>query len=236
VSTPQRDPEAVRRMFSGIAPRYDRGNTLMTLGLDGLWRSRVVAQCGLRPGDRAVDLACGTAEIALRLKRRVGPGGAVCAVDFSAPMLEVARRKAAHRGLSLDLIQADILRLPLPDGGFDAATIGFGVRNVSDPPACLGELARVVRPGGRVVILETGQPAAAAARWLLAGPGRWWMRLTGGLGSGDVAGYDYLHRTTLNFPSGEQFTALMRASGAYSAVRAWPQLLGAVWIYSGVVA
>ncbi|MGZ4326350.1 MAG: ubiquinone/menaquinone biosynthesis methyltransferase, partial [Solirubrobacteraceae bacterium] len=152
----------VRAMFDRIAGLYDRMNTVMTAGLHHQWRRRAADMAALSPGGRALDVATGTGDLALELAERVGPGGEVVATDFSERMLELARAKAserAHNGGSRVVIQpANALELPFADGEFDAATVGFGARNFSDLEQGLREMARVVQPGGTVVVLEITTP------------------------------------------------------------------------------
>src|SRR3954469_19054601 len=144
-------PDAIRSMFDRIAPVYDVMNRVMTAGLDVRWR-RFTAEAAVQPGDRVLDAACGTGDLAIAdLKRGATK---VTGLDFSERMLERARRKDAR----IEWVQGDLLALPFADATFDAATVGFGVRNVADLAASLRELRRVLRPGGRVVILEIAHP------------------------------------------------------------------------------
>src|SRR4051794_659098 len=140
----------VQAMFDRIAGVYDLMNSVMTAGLHHRWRARAADMAGLRPGDRALDVATGTGDLAVELAHRVGSTGEVIGSDFSEKMLELARAKAP--GLTFE--QGNALALPYDDDEFDAATVGFGARNFSDLPKGISEMARVVRPGGRVVILE----------------------------------------------------------------------------------
>jgi demethylmenaquinone methyltransferase/2-methoxy-6-polyprenyl-1,4-benzoquinol methylase len=147
--------EGVRSMFDRIAPVYDAMNRLMTAGLDQRWRQATVAAV-VRPADRVLDACCGTGDLAIAAARA---GGKVTGVDFSRPMLERARRKAP----GIEWVEADALALPFPDGSFDAATVGFGVRNLVDLPGGLRELRRVLSPGGRIAILEITRPQGLLA-------------------------------------------------------------------------
>src|SRR6476619_3944626 len=149
----------VNRMFDRVAGRYDALNSLMTAGLHHRWRERAADQARLGPGEAALDVCCGTGDLALELSRRVAPGGHVVGCDFSEPMLDLAREKAAER--SVDGVRfewADALELPYDGERFDAVTVGFGVRNLADLDRGLREMARVLKPGGRAVILEITQP------------------------------------------------------------------------------
>src|SRR4051812_40114160 len=144
----------VRAMFDRIARVYDLMNSVMRAGMHHRWRERAADLAGVGPGDRALDVAAGTGDLAIELARRVGPTGSVVGSDFSEPMLERARRKSA----TVTWEQANALDLPYPDDGFDATTVGFGARNFSDLDRGLAEMTRVVRPGGRVVVLEMTTP------------------------------------------------------------------------------
>ncbi len=147
----------VREMFDRIAGVYDLMNTAMTAGLHRRWRERAAAEAGVAAGDRVLDVATGTGDLALELARRVAPGGEVVGADFSEAMLERARAKAG--GAAVRFEWADAMALPYPDGAFAAATVGFGARNFEDLGRGLAEMTRVVRPGGRVVVLEITTPA-----------------------------------------------------------------------------
>ncbi len=211
----ERKAAYVEAMFTRIAPVYDRLNTIMTAGLHYRWRRAAVALCHLRPGGRALDVATGTADFAIELARAVGPEGHVAALDFSSGMLTIASRKLAARGLlgRISLQRGDALRLPYQDATFDAATIGFGGRNVTDLLQLFAEMRRVVRPGGRVVFLELSLPALPGFRQLY----RWGFctlaPLLGALFAGDRCAYTYLPHSLLHFPSIEEIAELMRRAG-----------------------
>src|SRR5450631_915889 len=157
--TPGRLPAPeIRAMFDRIAPRYDLLNRVMTAGLDRQWREAAAAAADVAAGERAIDVCTGTGDLAFALQRRVTVSGHVVGADFAENMLERAREKAADRGAAVEFVEADALALPFADNAFDGATVAFGIRNVSDLSAGIAEMARVVRPGGRVVILEITTP------------------------------------------------------------------------------
>lgn len=202
-------------MFDRIAGLYDRMNTVMTAGLHHRWRRRAVALAALSPGDRALDVATGTGDLALELARHVAPGGEVVATDFSQRMLELARAKAAARELGpvrLAFQTANALSLPFGDGEFDAATVGFGARNFTDLERGLSEMARVVRPGGRVVVLEITTPRRPPLSTFYE---LWFDRIVPALGrlAGDAQAYSYLPSSVRRFPGPEALAAAMWRCG-----------------------
>ncbi|CAM3361417.1 demethylmenaquinone methyltransferase [Hydrogenibacillus schlegelii] len=155
----------VYRVFESIAPAYDRMNTLLSFGAHKRWRRIMLEMMAVRPGSRALDVATGTGDLALALRRAVGAAGEVVGLDFSPAMLARAREKAARAGLAdIVWVEGDALALPFPDGRFDYATIGFALRNVPDLDRALAEMARVVRPGGLVVSLELSKPVVPGFR------------------------------------------------------------------------
>jgi demethylmenaquinone methyltransferase/2-methoxy-6-polyprenyl-1,4-benzoquinol methylase len=197
-------PDAVRRMFDRIAPVYDAMNRTMTAGLDRRWR-RLTAAAAVRPGDRVLDACCGTGDLAIAAERAGAAG--VTGLDFSEPMLERARRKAP----GLEWVRGDLLALPFGDAEFDAATVGFGVRNVEDLERALRELRRVLRPGGRLGVLEITRPRGPMALFY-----RFWfdgvVPLIGKLLPGGSA-YTYLPASVRRFPGPEELADVMRAAG-----------------------
>jgi demethylmenaquinone methyltransferase / 2-methoxy-6-polyprenyl-1,4-benzoquinol methylase len=198
----------VRAMFDRIARVYDLMNSLMTAGLHHRWRERAADLTAVGPGDRALDVASGTGDLAVELARRVGPTGSVVGSDFSEAMLERAREKSAD----VTWEWANALDLPYPDDGFDAATVGFGARNFSDLDRGLSELARVVRPGGRVVILEITTPQRPPLSTFFS---IWFDRIVPALGrlAGDPDAYAYLPSSVKRFPGPEALAARMTGAG-----------------------
>jgi demethylmenaquinone methyltransferase/2-methoxy-6-polyprenyl-1,4-benzoquinol methylase len=223
----------VKEMFASIARRYDTANEVLSLGIHKGWRRTAVHLSGASPGQRVLDCATGTGDLALEFKRAVGPRGKVIGTDFCAEMLESAPAKAAKAGLPVQFAVADVLALPYPDGQFDVASIGFGIRNVDDPLLCLREMARVVKPGGCVIVLEFGHPRGPFGA-LFRAYSRSVMPVVGGLLTGNRAAYEYLPRTVAAFPAGDKFLALMRESDAFSSTEAHPLTFGTAYVYRGV--
>jgi demethylmenaquinone methyltransferase/2-methoxy-6-polyprenyl-1,4-benzoquinol methylase len=201
----------VRAMFDRIAGLYDRMNSVMTAGLHHQWRRRAVDLAAVGPGDRVLDVATGTGDLAFELARRVGPGGEVIATDFSEKMLAIAREKAAGAA-GVRFETANALALPYRENAFDAATVGFGARNFSDLEAGMREMTRVVRPGRRVVVLEITTPQRPP---LSTFSGLWFDRIVPALGrvAGDAQAYSYLPNSVRRFPGPEQLAAVMWACG-----------------------
>jgi demethylmenaquinone methyltransferase / 2-methoxy-6-polyprenyl-1,4-benzoquinol methylase len=215
----------VRSMFDRIAPVYDAMNRLMTAGLDRRWR-RETAAAVVRPGDRVLDVCCGTGDLALAA---AAAGGRVTGVDFSERMLERARRKSA----AVEWLQADALALPFAEGSFDAATAGFGVRNFEDLDTGLRELHRVLRPGGRLGVLEITQPQGALRPFFHV----WFDRivpLAGKLLPGGGA-YTYLPASVRRFPGPGDLAAALERSG-FAHVRYRLFAGGIVALHVGVAA
>jgi demethylmenaquinone methyltransferase / 2-methoxy-6-polyprenyl-1,4-benzoquinol methylase len=201
-------PDQVRAMFDRISPSYDRMNRIMSLGMDGSWRSLAVRCTDLRPGDAALDVCCGTGDLALALLDAVSTRGRVVGLDFSQAMLGAAARKSSQ----VEWVRGDALRLPFAAGEFAAATIGFGMRNLADHERGFRELRRVVRPGGRVVCLELTDPPA----WAAPSARLWTDRavpLLGRLVAREVDAYRYLPASVHRFPAADELAAIMHRAG-----------------------
>jgi demethylmenaquinone methyltransferase/2-methoxy-6-polyprenyl-1,4-benzoquinol methylase len=202
------EPGQVRAMFDRIAGFYDVMNTVMTAGMHHRWRSRAVELAAVGPGSRVLDVATGTGDLAAALVEAVMPGGAVVGCDFSDAMLALARAKVPQATFEY----ADALELPYANNEFDAATVGFGARNFADLERGIGELARVVMPGGRVVILEITQPVREPLASFYRG---WFDAVVPALGriAGDSAAYRYLPSSVRRFPSPAELAAVMERQG-----------------------
>lgn len=198
----------MKGLFDRIAPVYDAMNRVMTAGLDQAWR-RLAVEAVVQPGDRVLDACCGTGDLAVAAERE---GGVVTGLDFSGKMLERARRKSS----SIAWVQGDLLQLPFADDSFDAATVGFGVRNVADLGEALRELRRVLRPGGRLAILEITQPRGVLRPFF----GLWFERIVPLLGKVLPGGraYTYLPASVRRFPGAEDLAGVLAAAG-FTGVR-----------------
>jgi demethylmenaquinone methyltransferase/2-methoxy-6-polyprenyl-1,4-benzoquinol methylase len=203
VSSGTLPPEGVQRMFDRIAPVYDAMNRVMTAGLDRRWRA-ITLDATVRSGDRMLDACCGTGDLAIGARKR---GAEVTGLDFSPKMLERARRKDG----GIEWVQGDALALPFADASFDAATVGFGVRNVADLETGLRELRRVLRPGGRLGILEITTPRGVLAPFYRL----WFDRVVPLLGKvlPGGAAYTYLPASVRRFPAPESLAALLERTG-----------------------
>ncbi len=225
--------EQVQSMFGRVAGRYDLLNRVMTAGLDRTWRERAVERAELSPGDSALDVCCGTGDLTLELAKRVAPGGHVVGCDFSEPMLDLAREKAAARGVDgVRFEWADALSLPYDAGRFDAVAVGFGVRNLADLDRGLNEMARVLRPGGRLVILEITQPTRPPLSTFFS---LWFDRVVPLLGrfSDDEGAYSYLPESVRSFPPPARLAEMMHAAG-FERIR-WTVLAGGIIAIHGGV-
>ena len=222
-------------MFSDIAPTYDLLNRTLSFGVDRLWRKRAVASL-LRDFEgeeaRFLDLATGTADVALEVCRQVGSGARIVGVDFAYPMLARGKAKAAARSASLSLLQGDGLSLPFRDGAFDGLIIAFGLRNFEDREAGLVEMGRVLKKGGRLVVLEFGHPQGLFGL-LYAFYFRVLLPVVGRLVSAHRSAYNYLPSTVYEFPDAERLSAMMREAG-FRDVSHRPMTGGIAGLHTGV--
>lgn len=221
------DPTRIRSMFASISSRYDRANTVLSGGVHHLWRRRAVRAAAIRPGSRVLDCATGTGDLAIAFHKA---GAQVVGTDFVPEMLDYARAKT--RDVTFEV--ADVTRLPYADGTFDAASISFGIRNVGEPRKGIAEMARVVRPGGRVIVLEFGQPRNRLFSTLYDAYTRHLLPRLGGLVTGKKDAYEYLQKSAGRFPSGETFVQLMRESADFASIDYVPLTFGIAYLYRGI--
>ncbi|MGE3108257.1 MAG: bifunctional demethylmenaquinone methyltransferase/2-methoxy-6-polyprenyl-1,4-benzoquinol methylase UbiE [Phycisphaerales bacterium] len=229
-------PERVQRMFAAIARRYDLNNRVHSLWLDQSWRRFAVRRAAPTPTDHALDVACGTGDLTQALAR--GGAARVTGLDFTQEMLDFAAIKHARLAPGLreriTYIRGDAQALPFPDASFDIVTIAFGIRNVADPARAMGEFRRVLRPGGRLVILEFGSPRLAPVRWFNDLYCKRIMPVTATLISRDRSGaYKYLPKSVESFMSRDDMTSLMRRHH-FADVTSASLSIGICWCYRGV--
>lgn len=229
------DSERIQKMFGDIAPQYDLANSVMSLGVHHLWRSAVVKWSGAKAGQSVLDCATGTGDLAFAFKKAVGKAGSVIGTDFCAPMLEPAPQKSLSLGLPVEFSVADVQNLPFPQAKFDISSISFGIRNVSDPVKGLSELARVVKPGGYVMVLEFGQVRIPLLRELYNLYSEKILPKVGGWVTGRPEAYDYLQKSSARFPCGEGFLDLMRQTDRFDKVEFKSLTFGIAYIYKGRV-
>lgn len=224
--------EKVRNMFADIADDYDRVNSILSFGVHHAWRTKTVQLSGARQGDHVLDCATGTGDLAIVFKEKVGDEGYVLGTDFCKEMIEHAPEKARDGNLEIDFEVADAMNLPYESNRFDIASIAFGIRNVDDPVVALKEMARVVKPGGSVVVLEFGQPGG-----LMKYPyelySQFIMPALGGWISGNKEAYTYLPKTSAEFPAGDKFITLMNNSGSFTHTEFEKLTAGIAYVYVG---
>ena len=226
--------EQVNRMFDRVAARYDLLNSLMSAGLHHRWRERAAERAAVGPGDSALDVCCGTGDLTLELASRLSPGGSVVGCDFSEPMLDLAREKAEARDAAgVRFEWADALSLPYDAGRFDAVTVGFGLRNFADRDRGLREMARVLRPGGRLVVLEFTRPTRPPFSTFYS---LWFDRIAPILGriSDDPEAYAYLAESVRGFPGPLGLAEKMDRAAGLEGIRYTILAGGIVTIHTGI--
>lgn len=225
--------EQVRLMFSDISGSYDLGNDVLSFGTHRLWKRSMVRQARAPRGGSVLDLATGTGDIALLFSDEVGPEGKVIGADFCPDMIQQARAREKNQRRNLSFEVGDAMSLRFTDNSFDISSISFGIRNVDDPVKALSEMRRVVKPGGRVVVLEFGQPRGLFGM-LYRFYSNYILPIIGGVVSGNRKAYSYLNRTSAEFPCREGFIDLMRRAGFKRA--SWKGMFGGIaFLYIGEV-
>jgi demethylmenaquinone methyltransferase / 2-methoxy-6-polyprenyl-1,4-benzoquinol methylase len=228
-------PEKIKNMFGRVAGKYDLANSILSLGVHHLWRRKLVNLSLAQPGQKVLDCATGTGDLAIEFKKQVGTLGEVIGTDFCVEMLGPAPKKAKEKGLDIDFQVADVMDLPFEENTFDICSISFGIRNVQDPKKALKEMARVTRSGGQVIVLEFGQ-----LQWpVLASIYNFYsekiLPRLGALVTGEKEAYEYLHKSSQNFPCRDEFLNLMESTKSFSDVKYTALTAGIAYIYQGTV-
>jgi demethylmenaquinone methyltransferase/2-methoxy-6-polyprenyl-1,4-benzoquinol methylase len=242
---PDKSPDRIAGMFDAIAPRYDLLNHLLSAGIDRRWRTAAITSLRLTGRETLLDVCCGTADVALEARhpqRRGGPSGPlspasaarVVGIDFSGAMLRLGLQKvrAVRESDRIALVRGDAMRLPIASRSVDAVTIAFGIRNVQRPDIACAELARVMRPGGRIAIVEFGVPRIPGIKPLYLWYFTHVLPRVGRAISGHRAAYSYLPASVGTFAPPAEFVGTLRATG-FSDVRADPLTFGVVYLYTG---
>lgn len=229
------NPDEIHSLFSSIAHGYDRANDLMTFGMARLWRKRLVKMSEAKVGSKILDCASGTGDLALDFKRVVGSTGEVIGTDFCEDMLKPAPLKAQKAGLDVKFEVADAMNLPYDDNTFDVTSISYGIRNVGDPARALSEMARVTKPGGHVMVLETGNSQLPLMGFFYRLYFNKVVPRLGALVTGQKSAYEYLNKSSSQFPCREAFLNLMDSTAAFSHAEYKSLMGGASFIYKATV-
>lgn len=226
--------EKVREMFAEISGKYDFMNNLLSFGIHHAWRRKTVKYSQAKLGEKVLDCASGTGDLAIEFKNAVGKSGKVTATDFCEDMLVFAKKKFLERGYEIDCQTADAMNLPFEDSQFDIASISFGIRNVDIPKKAIEDMARTVKPGGRVVVLEFGQPRGLITPFYKF-YSRFVMPAFGKIFAGNSSAYQYLPETAAKFPCRDEFVSLMDSTGSFSKAEYIELTSGIAYIYIGTV-
>ncbi len=224
----EKDPVKIQNMFSDVAPNYDRANTVLSLGIHHLWRTQLVNWAALEHEEKILDCATGTGDLALKMKR-LSPNSEVVGTDFCEPMLDKAREKDPAGEVLFRF--ADAMSLPFPTQSFDLVTISFGIRNVQDPVKALSEMFRVLKPGGRLCVLEFGQPKLKFFDRIYSFYSNNILPRIGGWVTGQRSAYQYLQSSSAAFPCAEGFVKLVKKAGTWKKVEHRSLTGGIAYLY-----
>lgn len=226
--------EEVKAMFSDISESYDKMNDIFTFKMHNNWKQKLVKLAQAEEGKSVLDCASGTGDLAIIFKQAVGQSGRVVATDFCNDMLKYTKPKAEKLNLDIEVELADAMNLQFETDTFDISSISYGIRNVDDTPTALKEMARVTKSGGKIAILETGQPSKLLRPFFNIMT-KYLMPLMGKLIAGNQSAYQYLSDTSSKYPYGKEFIEIMENTGKFKACKAYPQFFGASYIYIGEV-
>lgn len=225
------DAEKVREMFQDISGKYDKANDYLSFGIHHLWRKKLVKYSEAKLGDSVLDCATGTGDLAIEFKKTVGESARVVGTDFCEGMLDYAPSKAKAKNLEIEFSVADVMSLPFNENEFDISSISFGIRNVSDPKKAMAELARVTKPGGKVMVLEFGQPTMPIFSKAYEFYSKRILPHLGGAVTGKKDAYQYLEKSSAKFPCREDFVRMALATNAYHKVEYISLSGGIAYIY-----
>jgi len=229
------DPEKIKSMFSKVAAKYDQANSVLSVGIHHLWRKKLVELSEAKVGMQVLDCATGTGDLAIAFKKTVGPTGSVIGTDFCKEMLDPAPQKAQQQNLDIQFELADVTQLQFTNKMFDIVSISFGIRNVNNPVKALQEMARVTKPGGKVMVLEFGQMNVPVISHLYNFYSEKVLPKIGGLVTGQSDAYDYLQKSSAAFPCKENFLSLMQEANCFTEMHYTPVSFGIAYIYKGTV-
>jgi len=226
--------EEVKKMFADISGKYDFMNSFLSFGMHKIWRKRAVIYAGTKEGDDVIDCASGTGDLAIEFKKKAGFTGRVVAQDFCREMLELIKPKISKEKIEIEIETGDVQNLNHPDNTFDISSISFGLRNLDDPIQGLKEMARVVKPKGKVVIVETGQPKKMFYLFYKI-YSKYFMPVAGRLFAKNKNAYEYLPETASKFPFGERLVEMIKSTEMFSEIKTYPQTFGVAYIYVATV-
>jgi demethylmenaquinone methyltransferase/2-methoxy-6-polyprenyl-1,4-benzoquinol methylase len=231
-----RNPNDIKNLFGAISNTYDRANDVITFGLAHAWRKKLVQLSGAKKGSHILDCASGTGDLALEFKKWVGPGGRVVSTDFCPEMLEIGKQKALKENLDLKFEIGDVMQLSYLNNEFDVTSIAYGIRNVKDPQKAISEMARVTKPNGCVMILETGEVSTPVIGPAIQVYFKHVVPILGGWVSGNREAYEYLNQSSSTFPCKDQFIEIMANTKKFKKIDYKTLMGGASYIYRGIVA
>lgn len=232
---PRKNARLINKMFADVAPRYDLTNTVLSGGIHYIWRRRLVMWSGVKRGQRVLDCATGTGDLAVVFKKAVGPSGKVVATDFCEPMIQKGPLKASRHNVKIDFSVADTMNLPFKTASFDLSSIAFGIRNVADARKAIQEMTRVVKPNGKLMILEFGQPPNPFLKRLFNMYSQNVLPKIGGLLTSKRTAYEYLQDSSSEFPCGEDFVTYLKKTNLFSDVAYKPLSFGIAYMYKATV-
>jgi demethylmenaquinone methyltransferase/2-methoxy-6-polyprenyl-1,4-benzoquinol methylase len=226
-----KDPEIIKSMFKQVASGYDQANTVLSLGIHHTWRRKAIQWANPKLGQSVLDCATGTGDLAIEFKKMVGPSGHVIASDFCTEMMSTGPAKAQKLGLEIHFQEADAMALPFADSSFDFVSIAFGIRNVSSPKVAIAEMFRVLKPNGKLVVLEFGQIKTPVLSSIYNFYSLKILPLIGGAITGAPKAYEYLQKSSAEFPSGENFAELVKNSASFKSVSIYSMSFGLCYCY-----